>query len=67
MLEKTSQLIQVGILNGINTGDYVMNNIESGREIDDKLLYEPSMIIIGLLPVAVVVWALALLYYFMLS
>jgi len=44
-----------------------MNNIESGREIDDKLLYEPSMIIIGLLPVAVVVWALALLYYFMLS
>ena len=38
-----------------------MNNIDSRRKIDDNLIYEPSMIIVGWLPVVLVVWALALL------
>ena len=45
----------------INTGDCLMNNIDSRRKIDDNLIYEPSMIIVGWLPVVLVVWALALL------
>ena len=53
---------------GINTGDQVMNNTDPSRKrkIDDKLQYEPSMAIIGLLPVAVGAWVLTLLYYFIL-
>ena len=45
-----------------------MNNTDPSRKrkIDDKLQYEPSMAIIGLLPVAVVAWVLTLRSYFIL-
>ena len=48
-------------------GDYVMNNIDSSGKMDDKLLYEPSMSIIGWLAVALAIWAAVLLPYVMLS
>ena len=51
----------------INTGGHVMSNIVSSKIIDDKLQYEPSMVIVGWLPIVVVAWALALLSYFILS
>ena len=44
-----------------------MSNIVSSKIIDDKLQYEPSMVIVGWLPIVVVAWALALLSYFTLS
>ena len=50
----------------INTGDCLMNNIDSSRKIDDKIIYEPSMVIVGWLPVSLVVWALALLLLYVL-
>ena len=43
-----------------------MNNIDSSRKIDDKIIYEPSMVIVGWLPVSLVVWALALLLLYVL-
>ena len=53
---------------GINTGDQVMINTDPSRKIkiDNKLQYEPSMAIIGLLPVALVAWVLTLIFYFIL-
>jgi len=42
-------------------------NIDSSGKREDRLLYEPSMMIIGWLPVIVVAWVLALLLYFMYS
>ena len=67
-IETSKHGINTGGKHGINTGDQVMNNTDPSRKrkIDDKLQYEPSMAIIGLLPVAVVAWVLTLRSYFIL-
>jgi hypothetical protein len=44
-----------------------MKNIDYSGKRDDKLLYNPSMSIIGWLAVSLAIWATVLLPYFMLS
>ena len=67
-IETSKHGINTSGKHGINTGDQVMNNTDPGRKrkIDDNLIYEPSMVMVGWLPVVLVVWALTLLSYFML-